>query len=151
MQNREMSAKEYLEQLRKLKQKTSSLERELDFWRERKTNLSSCGFEQHYAISTPTEAAFAACVQKIDELEQALELRRHSTALLETEIKSIIKKMPDWQEQAVLEYRYIDCLSWQEIQQVLYLSRASTFRIHGNAVASFQQFFVKKQQKNETR
>ena len=56
---------------------------------------------------------------------------------LREEINEQIDLLDSSEEQMLLRYRYIDGLTWDEIERMMNVSERTVFRIHGNALAHF--------------
>ena len=119
-----MTAKEYLNQARHLDALIHCRLREIDYWRDLSSNVSSSSFEEHYNSNRSTEAPFAKCIEKIDEIQ-------HDVA------DKAIDNMNSRDEQLVLRYRYLEGFSWEEIAQMLCVSVRTVHRIHGSALQNF--------------
>ena len=65
-----MSAKEYLNQAREIDALIHSKLRELDYWRDLSRRISGSHFEEQHNPNRPSDAPFARCICKIDELER---------------------------------------------------------------------------------
>lgn len=53
------------------------------------------------------------------------------------EVQRIIDRMADEREKLVLEMRYFNLASWEEIQDCLHCERTWAYRIHGDALINF--------------
>lgn len=53
------------------------------------------------------------------------------------EVQRIIDRMTDEREKLVLEMRYFNLATWDEIQKVLCYERTRTFELHGDALVNF--------------
>ena len=65
-----MTAKEYLNQAREIDALIHSKLRELDYWRDLSRRISGSHFEEQHNPNRPSDAPFARCICKIDELER---------------------------------------------------------------------------------
>ena len=63
-----MTAKEYLNQAREIDALIHSKLRELDYRRDLSRRISASHFEEQYNINRPSDAPFASCICKIDDL-----------------------------------------------------------------------------------
>lgn len=133
-----MTAKEYLKQARHLDAMIHCRLREIDYWKDLSTSVS-CGGNDGMPRNPnrPTDAPFARCLEKIDEIQRDIEKKVAVLIDLRDEINSRINLLPDHDEQLVLRYRYIDNCTWEEIAGIINVSVRTIHRIHGSALQHF--------------
>lgn len=129
-----MTAKEYLNQARHLDALIKSYLREIEYWRELALSVPSRNFETHHNPNRPTEAPFVKCLEKMDEIQRSVEDKISDMLRLKEEISMTIDQLENSEERLLLRYRYLDSLSWEEIEQKMYVSRSTIHRIHGSAL-----------------
>ena len=132
-----MTAKEYLNQAKHLDELIHCRLREIDYWRDLSSNVSSSSFEEHYNSNRSTEAPFAKCIEKIDEIQHDVADKVSYLVKIKGEINTAIDNMNSRDEQLVLRYRYLEGFSWEEIAQMLCVSVRTVHRIHGSALQNF--------------
>jgi regulator of replication initiation timing len=110
-----MTAKEYLKQAYRLDQKINSDIAEMSRLQEMASSVSSPGFEEHYNPNRPTEAPFVRCLEKVWELEQKINAEVDKLVGLKEQIRTVIDKVENPDEQMVLRYRYIHNYTWEQI------------------------------------
>lgn len=132
-----MTAKEYLNQARHLDALINCRLREIDYWKDLSSSVSSSGFEPHYNPNCPTEAPFVRCIEKIFEIQQKVSETVAQLIELRDEINSRIDMLESREEKLVLRYRYLDNFSWEEISRMMNVSERTVFRIHGSALQHF--------------
>lgn len=132
-----MTPKEYLNQARYLDALIKSRLREIDYWRELSSSVSSSNFEPRYNKNRPTNAHFVRCLEKMDQLQRKVAETVEQLIRLRDEIDSCIDMLENREEQLVLRYRYMDGCTWEEIGQVLHVSLRTVHRIHGSALQKF--------------
>ncbi len=133
-----MTAKEYLNQARHLDALINSRLREIDYWRDLSSSVSSTNFDgMPHSPNHPTEAPFVRCIEKIDEIQRNVEEKVAHLIQLRDEMNTQIDMMDSREEQTLLRYRYIDGFTWEEIARVLNVSLRTVHRIHGAALQNF--------------
>lgn len=129
-----MTAKEYLHQAYRLDHKINSDIEELQRLREMSTSISSPAFGERVQTSRNTDAPFVKCLFKIQELEQKIDAEIDLFVDLKKEIRSVIEKVENTDEQMVLRYRYIHNMTWEEIGDELHVDARTARRWHGSGL-----------------
>ena len=132
-----MTAKEYLNQACHLDALINCRLCEIDYWRDMAQSVSGSNFEPHYNPNHPTEAPFVKCIGKIDEIQRSVEEKVAQLIQLRDEIDSRIDMLSNHEEQILLRYRYLDGLSWEQIERMMCVSKSTVHRIHGAALQNF--------------
>lgn len=132
-----MTAKEYLNQARRLDALINCRLREIDYWRDLSSSVSGSNFEPHYTPNKPTEAPFVRCIERIDAIQRDVSEKVAYLISLRDEINKRIDMLCSHEEQLVLRYRYLDGFSWEEIEQMMCVSKSTVHRIHGAALQNF--------------
>ncbi|MCH3955333.1 MAG: DUF1492 domain-containing protein [Eubacterium sp.] len=133
-----MTPKQYLGQARHLDAMINCRLREIDYWRELSVSISQGKFDgmPHGSAQTP-DAAFVACIERIDEAERDVAGKVAKLIDKREEIGRQISLLPSREEQIVLRSRYIDGYTWDEIAAILNVSTRTVQRIHGSALKNF--------------
>lgn len=132
-----MTAKEYLSGAKRLDDIINCRLRELEYWRSLSRSVSGSNFEEHLNPNRPTEAPFARCLDKIDEIERDINGKVDALVDLRTEINKAIDAVGNFEEQTVLRCRYLDNLTWEAISGIIGVSVRTVHRIHGTALQHF--------------
>lgn len=132
-----MTAKEYLSGAKRLDDIINCCLRELEYWRSLSRSVSGSNFEEHLNPDRPTEAPFARCLDKIDEIERDINGKVDALVDLRTEINKAIDAVGNFEEQIVLRCRYLDNLTWEAIGGIIGVSVRTVHRIHGTALQHF--------------
>ena len=132
-----MTAKEYLNQAREIDALIHSKLRELDYWRDLSRRISGSHFEEQHNPNRPSDAPFARCICKIDELERDISHMVDEYVDLQKSVSQAIDCVENNQEKLLLRYRYIDGRTWQKIAELLDVSLRTVHRIHGSALQHF--------------
>lgn len=83
----------------------------------------------------PSDESIANRIAKVIEEEEKLAVLYDFVASLSTEID----KVEDTLERAILRYRYITCLTWEQIAERMGYSMAQVYRIHNRAFKNFNK------------
>ena len=129
-----MTPKEYLKQAYRLDQKINSDIAEAARLREMASSVGSPGFEEHYNPTRSTEAPFVRCLERVWELEQKINAEIDKLVALKEQIRTVIDKVENPDEQMVLRYRYIHNWTWEQIGDTLFADESTIRRWHGRAL-----------------
>ena len=129
-----MTPKEYLHQAYRLDHRINSDIEELNRLREMSSSISSPQLTERVQTSHSTEAPFVRCIYKIMELEEKINAEVDLYVDLKTEIRSVIEKVENTDEQMVLRYRYIHNMTWEQIGDELNADRTTVYRWHNTAL-----------------
>lgn len=129
-----MTPKEYLKQSYRLDQKINSDIAEAARLREMASSIGSPGFEEHYNPNRPTEASFVRCLERVWELEQKINAEIDKLVNLKEQIRTVIDRVENPDEQLVLRYRYIHNWTWEQIGDALFADESTIRRWHGRAL-----------------
>lgn len=133
-----MTAKEYLNQAWHLDALINCRLREIDYWKDLSGSVSGMRFDgMPHSPNRLTEAPFVRCLEKIDEIQRNVEEKVAYLIKLREEINSRIDMLDSHEEQVLLRYRYIDGMSWEEIEHMMCVSKSTVHRIHGSALQNF--------------
>lgn len=133
-----MTPKQYLSQARHLDAMINCRLREIDYWRELSVSISQGKFDgMPHGKGQAPDAAFVACIERIDEAEKDVAGKVAKLIDKREEIGRQIGLLPSREEQLVLRSRYIDGYTWDEIAAILNVSTRTVQRIHGSALKNF--------------
>ena len=76
---------------------------------------------------------------KLIELKKRYEIQGGKIISEQMEIENELEKLSDPVEKAVLRYRYIDNMDWEDVSIMIKYERAQTFRIHTRAIRNLQK------------
>ncbi len=130
-----MTVKEYLRQAYRLDNRIHSDIAEVENLRELAGSVGSVGFEER--VNNPNrsaEAPFVKCLEKMWELEAKIDKETEKLISLKAQIRDVISKVTDVDEQMVLRYRYIHNMSWEQIGNEMYVDERTVRRWHGQAL-----------------
>ena len=130
-----MTAKEYLRQAYRLDQRINSHITEAARLREMAASVGSSGFDEHYNPNRPTEAPFERVLERVWEMEQDINTEIDQLVDLKEEIRGVIGRVKNPDEQMVLRYRYIHNWTWERIGEELNAGKSTIRRWHGSALS----------------
>ena len=125
-----MNAKEYLEQVKSLRRMIDCRKHEREYWQNMACSISASDFEQHYNATRNTSASYVKTIEKVAAIQQEIDERIIDLVNLCERINREIDELPNYNEQLVLRYRYIDEREWKEIGEALHQSVRNIYRIH---------------------
>ena len=131
-----MTAKEYLHQAYRLDHKINSDIEELQRLREMSFSISSPQLGDRVQTSRSNDAPFVKCIFKIQEMEEKIDAEIDLFVDLKKEIRSVIEKVEDTDEQMVLRYRYIHNMTWEQIGGELNADESTIRRWHKAALSA---------------
>lgn len=76
---------------------------------------------------------------KLVELKKEYECKCDNISGRQSKIESIIEKLADPVERAVLRCRYINNMTWEDITHIVSYEIAQTFRIHSRAIKNIEK------------
>lgn len=129
-----MTAKEYLHQAYRLDHKINSDIEELGRLREMSGSISSPQFGERVQTTRNLDAPFVKSLEKIFEMEQKINAEIDLYVDLKREIRTVIEKVENTDEQMVLRYRYIHNMTWEDIGDELHADKSTVRRWHGAAL-----------------
>lgn len=129
-----MTAKEYLHQAYRLDHRINSDIEELQRLREMSCSISSPQLGDRVQTSRSADAPFVKCIDKIIDMEEKINSEIDLFVDLKKEIRSVIEKVDNTDEQMVLRYRYIHNMTWEDIGDELNADKSTVRRWHGTAL-----------------
>ena len=110
--------------------------RELEYWHQLSASISGTRYDgMPHNPNRPTEAPFARCLEKIDEIERDVNAKVSELVGLRDEINRAIDTLANADERTHLRCRYLENISWSEISNRLHVSKRTAHRIHCSALA----------------
>lgn len=85
-----------------------------------------------------TDAPFVLWVYKKIEAEEKLKEMEKQIVVVKKEIEEAIASLNNETYEKLLTYRYIDWLTWREIWELLYISKATLYRWRDDAIDKLQ-------------
>lgn len=131
MTNQEKKA--WLLQYRSLDRQINRLEKEKNEWIERATKMSAPSDGMPHGSGVSDTVGFAVfksadLATEIDrEIDKLADLRRDIEAAIRTVDGRVLREL--------LEYRYLDCMRWEEVAEAMSRDIRWIFRLHGKALS----------------
>lgn len=132
-----MTAKEYLKQSYRLKERIDAHIAELEELRDMSTKIQSINFDERVSSTKNTDASFTKLICKIADMEARINSDVERLVDLKAEMNMAINEVDDIEEQLLLNYRYINNISWDDIATKLNVSNRTVHRIHSAALQNF--------------
>ncbi|MCH4007685.1 MAG: RNA polymerase subunit sigma-70 [Eubacterium sp.] len=129
-----MTPKEYLRQSYRLDQRINSDIEEVGRLRSMSASVSSPAFTERVQTSHNGDAPFVHSIEKIIELEHQIDKEIDLYVDLKDQIRSVISKVENTDEQMVLRYRYVHNYTWEMIGTLLNADARTVRRWHGDAL-----------------
>lgn len=134
-----MTAKEYLSRYYVMKQKIERIEEEVEEYKRLANSIPGCNFDDVRVDGTKNKDAIQIkWVHRAIDKEDDLKLMIKNLPIVKAEILNTVMQLEDSNLKRLLIYRYIDCLTWQDIMEKMYLSKATVLRWHKQAISQIQ-------------
>lgn len=140
-----MDAKEYLNQTRAIDIRINANVEKIENLREMSTSLSGTNFSTSRVQDSKrsNDAAFVNSILKITELENEIDSDTCKLIELKEEISKAINSIQDSRQYMLLQMRYINLSTWDDIAFKMNYSLRTIHRIHIKALESIQRFLNK--------
>lgn len=112
-----MTAEQYYSQARRLDQKINWDLKEIAELRSMARSVSSPGWGERISTSGPKEPGFVRSIEKIMELEAAIDREIDLLVDLKEQMREVINALPSQEEQLVIRYRFLYGYTWDRIGQ----------------------------------
>ncbi len=133
-----MTAKEYLNNVRTIDIQLKVKEHRLVKLRQDLYTLQSIDYSKD-RVDGGQGLDMGDKIAKIQELEKKFNAEWDELSHIREEAEERINQLPDTMHQAVLTERYINCKDWESIAVDLHYSWRGIFRLHGQALKSFER------------
>ena len=107
---------------------------ELARLKELSVSVSAPVISERVQSSRLNDAPFVRFFLKIRDLEEKIDAEIDRLVDLKAEIRNVIDRVKDPDEQMVLRYRYINGMSWEQISNELSADRTTVYRWHNMAL-----------------
>ncbi|WP_158221400.1 DUF1492 domain-containing protein [Megasphaera sp. ASD88] len=132
-----MTAKEYLNRVRRQNYVVKQAERELTAVRADILTLESASLSEK--VSGTRESDLSDKYIKLEKYFDTVISEWNKLIDMRVKAKAMIALLPDETQQAVLYARYINCMEWEQVAADMHYSWKQVFRIHGRALNSFSR------------
>lgn len=131
-----MRAKDYLKQAYRLDQRINSNIREVGELRAMAGSISSPQLSADKVQTSHSEGApFESTLIRILEMETKINAEIDLYVDLKNQIREVIGRIDNVDEQMVLRYRYIHNMTWEQIGTELYVDKSTVKRWHDSAIS----------------
>ena len=111
------SVKEYLEQVRKQKERVGYLEQDVQYLDDAMTSMGSTPFGKTGGHAGSPQAGFVLLVERKDAKQRQLEVEKNRLAALIAHADAAIDTVPDPKMRRVLKLYYLESLSTKEVAE----------------------------------
>lgn len=133
-----MEAKEFLMQPSRIARRIESLKIKKAEFETLANSIPGGNYDQPVVQkSHDNKAPFIKWIDKIMELDKKINATREELNKVKSEVLAAIEKIPNEDYQNLLIMRYLNECTWDEIISKLYVSRATVFNWHCEALKSF--------------
>ena len=137
-----MTAKEYLRQAYRLNEKIDADLEELSRLRSLSTSISSPNLSgMPSSGSRNNDPAFARAIMKIIDFEKKIDADIDRYVDLKKEIRQRISKIENVNERLVLQYRYSNFDTWEQIAEKMNFTVQWVHELHKRALHSFSKMY----------
>lgn len=134
-----MTIKEYLSQAYRIDQRINSKLEQVSSLRELAVKATST-LSDTYSSGNGNKQKMEGVIVKIIDLEHEIDEEVDRLVDLKQEIVSLIKKVKNPEYQTLLELRYLNFKTWEQIATEMHYSIQHTFRIHDKALSLLRIF-----------
>lgn len=134
-----MTIKEYLSQAYRIDQRINSKLEQVRNLRELAVKATST-LSDTYSSGSGNKQKMEGVIVKIIDLENEIDEEIDRLVDLKQEIVSLIKKVKNPEYQTLLELRYLNFKTWEQIASEMHYSIQHTFRIHDKALSLLRIF-----------
>lgn len=138
-----MKAKEYMQQAYFLDKRINSLVRQVNNLWDQATNISQVISDMPH---NPNKEGSKVENKIVDICDLTDEIRKQTEKLkkLRKEMMAVVSKVPDPEYQLILQEKYFEMLTWEDIASDLNRSVRSAQLLHGKALEEVQAILDKK-------
>ena len=131
-----MEAKEYLSRYHNMQFKIKKKREYIDFCEERSNAIPSPSYDEKIGTNPNRDlsAPFEKWIGRKIDAEHDLKKMEKEAQRIKIEIEDKISELKDVDMERVIIYRYIDWLSWPEIERLMYVSVSTLKRKHDEAI-----------------
>lgn len=134
-----LTPKEYLRQAYRLDQRINANIEEVKNLREMPESVSGLRYREDPIQTTRSiDAPFIRVLEKAWEIEERIADELSILYDLKEQIKDAIATVKNIDERLVLQYRYMDGMTWEAIGETLHADRTTVWRWHGRALQHFK-------------
>ena len=130
-----MTVKEYLSRAYRAQQFIATKERQLSDLRQMADGIGGIDYGKDRVTSThASDARVVAFIDKIMRLEHVITTEKESYLTTVQEIRQAINAVENPNYRLILENRYLNHLTWEQIAEVMFISDRHVRRLHVKAL-----------------
>lgn len=134
-----ISAKQYLKQAYRLNELINSDLAELQSLKALSTTISAIQYDADRVQNGNVETSkVESVVLKIIDLERTIDEEINAFLVLKAAIREGINAVENPNERLLLRLRYVEFLSWTDIQDKMGFCKTQVHRVHGRALINFK-------------
>ena len=133
-----MKAKDYLGRVRRLKNLIRRKEKERDNWREMALQFSKDAAQPQYDPNRATSAPYEKCIIMAEDLEGEIEEHKSELGKMRDQLLACIIEVDDVDCRMILQMRYVNCMTWEEIICRMNYSASWVYKKHGDALSEIE-------------
>lgn len=135
-----MECKEYLRKYRTLRLAIVRLENKIEVEKGRATRITSILSDMPRGGMAHPDDLWVRLVDTKNEYEEKLRVVLHQ----QEEIEDFVSRIPNDMSRLLLQLRYIDCLSWSEIADLVHYEKRHVLRLHGTALNEARKIYERR-------
>lgn len=139
-----MKAEAYLNQMHLINEHIDSLTRELRELESRADSLGSPSFEPRIQTSGNANAPFVNACIKIADMQMEINNEINRLDDIRRDVKTTIEAVPSETQKALLRYKFVNGLQWEEVADSLNYSVRRVFQIYADALDSVDRILSTK-------
>lgn len=132
-------AKKYLQNLSGLDSEITTLVMEYEKLKSAVYSLQAVRYDRQ-PVSGGEHKDLSDLIAMLDSRSKEIERKTDKWVDMRDEARYMIGRMPDAMERNILILRYITNLKWDVVMEKLNISRATSFRLHKNAIYNFAKY-----------
>ncbi len=136
-----MTTKDYLQQLKYLKILIDSKREQWEMLNVMRDGMGAVGYGNERVQSSGVQDVVVKAVELMAQVQESLYNEQLAYTQLYAEINQKIQQLPDLQFRAVLVYKYMDELTFEQLAEKMGYSVRNAHYLHGRAIASFEKEF----------
>lgn len=136
-----MTAKEYLHQYGQLKREVLRLIDERQRWVDLATKITPT-YSDAPKGGQSSAGKIPAAVERIAEQEEKIDAKIAELTKLQGEIEKLLNEVKNPDYRLLLELRYLQGLTWEQIAERMHYSWRHIVRLHGKALLQMQNVMV---------
>lgn len=135
-----MTAKEFLNQIRRQEKLLRAVERERDQIRADMLNLKGARLTER--VTGTKQSDLSEAYIRLETYQERVSRRLDKLIELREQGKKLIAMVEDTDQQTILYDRYINCMSWEQIAVNMHYTYRWVLQLHGKALQNLEKDFT---------